>query len=442
MEWISFVAGLLGFAAAGGFMLWKKESAAREKAEAERDKLRADSEQLRRDEAAATARANAAVQNESKLQDENNSLRERERNSAMRVSEMETKLKNADKTVETLTEVRDSMKEQFKNLSETVLEEKGAKFGAESKKILAPLKEDLEKFRAQVNAIHTKDAEDRSALKQQIESLQNNAAEYGKSADNLARALKGDSKTQGDWGEIMLANLLENSGLREGREYETQKTMIDEDGNRLRPDVVIKLPGDKCLIVDSKVSLRDYHAANAAEPNSEAEKIALAKHLAAVKKHVADLSGKHYAKLRGANAPDFVFMFMPVEPAFFAALRTDTNLFSHAYDKKIILCAPTTLMATLRTVQRIWQLERQNRNADEIAKRGGLLYDKFLGLLNDLGTIHDAFQKAQTGFAAATDKIKHGRGNLIWQAQQLYDLGVETKHKRLRDPEEPKLTEK
>ena len=439
MEWISFVAGLLGFAAAGGFMLWKKESAAREKAESERDKLRADSEQLRRDEAAATARANAAVQNESKLQDENNSLRERERNSAMRVSEMETKLKNADKTVETLTEVRDSMKEQFKNLSETVLEEKGAKFGAESKKILAPLKEDLEKFRAQVNAIHTKDAEDRSALKQQIENLQNNAAEYGKSADNLARALKGDSKTQGDWGEIMLANLLENSGLREGEEYETQKAGRGEDGEILRPDVVVNLPGGtdgeaRHLIIDSKASLRAYHDSVAAEANSVAEKESLARHLAAVRNHIAALSDKHYSRQKNLNAPDFVFMFMPVEAAFFAALRADKNLFSYAYDRHIILCAPTTLMAVLRTAEHIWRLERQNRNAEEIARQGGNLYDKFVLFKESLDEVGAALKKAGDSCDRAQKQLGEGSGNLIGRANKLLDLGVKAKKPRL--PEE------
>ena len=388
---------------------------------------------MRRDEAAAAARADSAQKSEARLREEMEVLRRRETDSAARIAEAEAKLKHADKTVEKLTEVRESMGAEFQNLSQKILEEKSKKFGEASEKILAPLKEDLEKFRNRADAMHTEDAKDRAALKQQIANLQNNAAEYGKSADNLARALKGDSKTQGDWGEIALATLLENSGLREGAEYETQKTMTNEDGAKLRPDVVVNLPGGKCLIIDSKVSLRDYSDSVAAEPNSDAEKAALKRHRDAVLKHVADLSGKHYAKLRDADAPDFVFMFMPVEPAFFAALRADANLFSHAYDKKIVLCAPTTLMATLRTVERIWQLERQNKNAEEIARQAGNMYDKIASVAESFDDIGAALKKAGDSFDRAEMQLRSGKGNLIGRANKLIDLGANPK-KRL--PEE------
>ena len=421
------------FAAVGGFVLWRRESESRQKAESERDNLR-------RDEAAAKARADAAERAEAKLRSEIETLRKRETENAARIAEAETKLKNADKTVEKLTEVRASMGAEFRDLSQKILEEKKNKIGEQSKELLAPLQKDLAEFRKRADDIHAADIAARAALQSEIKNLHTNAEKYGKSADNLALALKGDSKTQGDWGEITLAALLEQSGLREGREYKTQETLKDEHGKLLRPDVVIQLPDDKHLIIDSKVSLRAFYDAAAAD-NREDENAALARHAEAVKNHATDLSSKHYAKLKGVNAPDFVFMFMASEPSLLSALQTDSKLFLYAYDKNIILCAPTTLMATLRTVERIWQLERQNRNAEEIAKRGGLLYDKFLGLLKDLGIIHDAFQKAEEGFAAAKDKIKHGRGNLIWQAQQLHDLGVETKNKRLRDPEEPNLPE-
>ena len=294
----------------------------------------------------------------------------------------------------------------------------------------------MEKFRNRADEIHTEDAKDRSALKQQIENLRDNAAQYGKSADNLARALKGDSKTQGDWGEITLANLLEKSGLRKDEEYDAQKAMQDEDGNWLRPDVVVKLPGGgdsetRHLILDSKVSLRDYHDSVSAENGSDAEKTALARHLAAVKTHVAELSARHYPRLKKINAPDFVFMFMPVETAFFAAMRADANLFSYAYDKKIILCAPTTLMAVLRTVEHIWRLERQNRNAEEIARQAGNLYDKFCGFKASLDEVGKSLAKADEAYQKADKQLHSGDGNLVGRANKLLDMGVKSKKPRL-----------
>ncbi len=384
------------------------------------------------------------------LHAENARLQQTAKDNAARIAELETKLQNAqtaadekiallEKAQKTMNaefeRTREQMGAEFKNLSQNILDEKSKKFGEENAKLLAPLRESLEDFRKQAGEVRIEDAKDRSALKQEILNLQNNAAEYGKSADNLARALKGDSKIQGGWGEIALANLLEKSGLREGEEYETQKSVRGEDNKILRPDVVVNLPDGKHLIVDSKVSLRDFCDAAAAE-NPETEKAALSRHAGAVKNHVAGLAGKHYARAKGVNAPDFVFMFMEIEPAFFAALKESPELFSDAYDKKIILCAPTTLMATLRTVERIWQMEKQNRNAEEIARRGGLLYDKFYGFVQDMAGVNEALKKTRASFDAATAKLKTGPGNLIGQAQKLHDMGVDTKKPRLPDGEE------
>ncbi|MGI9296862.1 MAG: DNA recombination protein RmuC [Gammaproteobacteria bacterium] len=437
MEWISFFAAFAAFAAASGFVLWKNESAARKKAETECAELRDKYETARRDGAAAVSRAEAGTQNAESLRAENESLRGDKTKSAARISELEAELRNArrgaEEKIALLENVRENMTAEFRNLSQGILEEKGKKFGEEHAKLISPLREELKQFRERTESIRTEDAADRSALKQQIESLQSNAAEYGKSADNLARALKGDSRTQGDWGEVTLANLLENSGLREGEEYETQKTLRDEDGNLLRPDVVVKLPGGKHLIVDSKVSLRDYHDSVSAEKDSAAERDALSRHLAAVKKHVAGLSGKHYARLKGVDAPDFVFMFMAVEPAFFAALRADAHLFSEAFDKKIILCAPTTLMATLRTVERIWQLERQSRNAEEMVRQVENFYDKLVNFKESLDDIGAALERASASHRTAEKQLGSGSGNLIGRANKLIELGANPKKKKLTE---------
>ena len=423
---------------------FESESGARAEAEKERGELRGKSETAKVESGKAAARAESAEKSAAKLGEENTMLRAQTEQNAARIAELETNLQNAEKTaaekILLLKEVRESMGAEFKNLSQNILEEKGKKFGEESGNLLNPLREELEKFRNRADEIRTEDAKDRSALKQQIESLQSNAAEYGKSADNLARALKGDSKTQGGWGEIMLANLLEKSGLREGEEYETQKSVRGEDGNILRPDVVVNLPDGKHLIIDSKVSLRAFCDAAESESPDE-EKAALVRHADAVKTHVAGLSGKHYARAKGVNAPDFVFMFMEIEPAFFAALKESPNLFSDAYDKKIILCAPTTLMATLRTVERIWKLERQNRNAEEIAKRGGALFDKFSGFIDNMDAIDTALVNARKSYDSARGQLETGHGNLIGQANKLYDLGANTKKNRLPEPENILLEE-
>ena len=414
----------------------KSESKKRAAAETEREGLREKSETAKIESGKAETRAEAAENRAAELQKQNESAAEKTAEQTARIAGLETELQNARQNaaekIADLQKVRGQMEAEFKNMAQKILEDNNKKFGEESGGVLKPLKEELKQFRERVDAIHTEDARDRSALKQQISDLQNNAAEYGKSADNLARALKGESKTQGGWGEIMLANLLEKSGLREGEEYETQKSVRGEDGEILRPDVVVNLPDKKHLIIDSKISLRDFCAAAESE-NPESEKAALLRHAEAVKKHVAGLSAKHYPRAKGVNAPDFVFMFMEIEPAFFAALKESPNLFSDAYDKKIILCAPTTLMATLRTVERIWQLERQNQNAEEIAWQAGNLYDKFVLFVKSMKEVEKGLDNARKSYDTARARLETGSGNLIGRANKLRDLGANTKKERLEE---------
>ena len=419
--------------AAAVFFLWRKNFAAHNDRRNEwRDKF----EQAQTAEAVEATRAEAEQKAAALLRQENEKLAAQVNHDAARIAELKTKLDSVHTRVAEekafVEQARKNMRAEFQNLAQHILEDKGKKFSKDSAKLLSPLRDNLEQFRKRVDDVHAIDVRERAALKTEIKNLQNNAVQMSEDANNLVRALKGDSKTQGDWGEITLAVLLEKAGLREGEEYQTQQGVRDDQGNWLRPDVVINLPDKKHLIVDSKVSLRDYSDAVAAD-NEEARQVALKRHVQAVRNHVASLSSKHYARAQKLNAPDFVFMFMPIEPAFFAALGQDPQLFSDAYDKNIILCAPTTLMATLRTVERIWQLERQNRNAEEIAQRGGLLYDKFHGFMQDMENIKTALGKATGAYEAASAKLKTGSGNLIGQAQKLHDLGANAKKPKLTD---------
>ncbi|MGU9951042.1 MAG: DNA recombination protein RmuC [Gammaproteobacteria bacterium WSBS_2016_MAG_OTU1] len=396
----------------------KYEKAQEEKASAEIEK------------AEVVARTDNEQQNIAKLREDNNALNEQTKKDAAQISQLETELKNerikAEEKVAMLENMRENMEIQFKNLSQSILDEKSKTFDDNSKKLLEPFGEKLHEFRQRVDKIHSDDTQQRASLQQQIESLQKNAVTVGHEANNLVLALKGNSKTQGNWGEIALARLLEESGLREGEEYRTQPIVRDEAGSAKRPDVVIDLPEKKHLIIDSKVSLLDYHAATITEDPNE-QKDALARHVASCKKHVNDLSGKHYAQSSDVNAPDFVFMFMPIEPAFFAALRESPDLFLYAYNKKIILCAPTTIMATLRTVAHIWRMDKQNRNTDEIVRQCSNLYDKFVGFVENMNDIDKAIRKADEACKSARGQLETGRDNLIGKVEKLRTLGANPK---------------
>ena len=389
-------------------------------------------------------RAEVAQKNAEKLQADNVQLQRKTMHDAARIAELETKLQNAQmqanekiKLLEAaqknmnaeFEKTGQNMADKFNNLSQKILEEKSKTFSKDSKELLAPLQKDITTFSARINEIHSKETAARASLKTEVENLQKNAAQVGKDANNLALALKGDNKMQGNWGEMVLATLLEKSGLREGHEYETQQATRNEEGKLLRPDVIINLPDEKKLIVDSKVSLQAYNDYVNSD-DMEQEQKALERHVRSVKSHVINLSSKHYADSKNVNAPDFVFMFMPIEPSFFVALNRDPNLFSFAYEKQIILCAPTTIMATLRTVARIWQIDKQNRNAEEIAKRGGALYDKFVGFIDSMGEIDTALGKARNAYDTAYKQLRTGKGNVFGQMDKLRALGINPK-KRL-----------
>lgn len=418
------------------FFSWR----GRKTAESKQDEWRSKHDVAQTESARAVVLADEKHEAVVRLREENEALREEKNQNATIIGQLKAELKGAQQhaaeKIKILEEAQQKMSlefekarklmgDEFKILSQSILEEKSKKLGEDSEKLLAPLRQNIKEFKQRIDVVHNEDEVARSSLRQQIKDLQGNAAEYGRSADNLARALKGDSKAQGGWGEITLANLLEKSGLREGEEYETQKKTHGEEGNVLRPDVIINLPDGKHLIVDSKVSLRDYHDSTNAE--GDEQEAAAARHVQAVKNHVKGLSSKHYHQAKNINSPDFVFMFMPVEPAFFAALKASPSLFSETYDKNIILCAPTTLMAILRTVEHVWKLERQNKNAEDIARRGGLLCDKLSSFLEDMNDVGKALSKAKGSFDAASSKLNTGRGNLIGQAKKLREMGIKGK---------------
>jgi DNA recombination protein RmuC len=340
---------------------------------------------------------------------------------------LEEKLREEKKNLE---ELEKRFKAEFENLATRILKSNTEEFEKSSNKklsdVLTPLKEKIEKFEAKVQETYDKGKEDHLNLKNELKNLQELSLRLDEDARNLTKALKADTKKQGNWGEVILERVLERSGLNKGEEYYLQFSSTAEDGSRLRPDVVIRLPEEKHLVIDSKVSLTAYTEYVSAEDEEQRER-ALKRHLDSIKKHIKQLSEKNYSDLLGINSPDFVLMFLPVEPAFGLAVQQDQELFNFAWQKRIVIVSPTTLLATLRTVASIWKYEKQSQNALEIARRGGLLYDKFESFVKDLERVGSSIENAEKAYLAAHSKLSSGRGNLLNQVEQLKKMGVTTK---------------
>lgn len=322
------------------------------------------------------------------------------------------------------------LSKEFENIANRIFENKQQQFTVNSKSLLEntldPLKLQLADFKRKVEDVYEKENAERARLAGQVVELQKQAQKIGEDAINLAQALKGNSKTQGNWGEVVLERLLEESGLQKGREYETQMSFTDDEGSRKMPDVIVRLPEQKDIIIDSKVSLVAYEKYCTAE--DEQEKIAqLNAHVASVRAHIKGLSLKDYEKLEAIRALDFVFIFIPIEAAFMLALQHDPSLYREAYDKHIILVSPTTLLATLRTVENIWRYEKQNKNAERIAKEAGALHDQFVLLLESLDSIGGYLAKTQEAYSKARERLQTGRGNLVKRVDDLRKLGAKTK---------------
>ncbi|QWE00602.1 DNA recombination protein RmuC [Polynucleobacter sp. JS-Mosq-20-D10] len=329
--------------------------------------------------------------------------------------------------IESLNEAKEALTSQFKNLANEILEDKSKRFTEQNvanlDALLKPLQTKLSEFKEQVNTSYGNEARERFALKSEIERLANLNLRMSDETRSLTQALKGDSKVQGNWGELVLESILESSGLRKGEEYLVQDSHTQTDGSRLQPDVVVKLPEGRSLVVDSKVSITAYSRHAEASDPVVAEQELMA-HIQSLRQHIQGLSSKNYSALYGTGSVDFVLMFVPIEPAFLLALKTAPNLYQEALAKNIVLVCPSTLMATLRTVAHLWRQDSQNRNALEIAKQCGTLYDKFVGFVDDLEKLGQRLDQAQTSYHDAFSKLKSGKGNLIRTAEKVRELGV------------------
>lgn len=316
---------------------------------------------------------------------------------------------------------------QFKILADEILEEKSRKFTDQNKtnldQILEPLKIKITEFQGKVQEVYIQEGKDRSALSEQVKQLMALNNQLSDDAHNLTQALKGQSKAQGNWGELILERVLEASGLRKGHEYNVQISHVREDGTRVQPDVVIHLPENRHLIVDAKVSLTAYEI-HANADNDPERNAAIKKHLESVRSHIKELSEKNYQRLYGLQSFDFVLMFIPVEPAFMLAISHDNNLWLESWNKNILLVSPSTLLFVVRTVAHLWKQEQQNRNAQEIASRGAELYNKLAGFVDDLNMLGKRLQQAQISYDDAYSKFSKGKGNVIRQAEMLKQLGV------------------
>ncbi|MGI9533295.1 DNA recombination protein RmuC [Lutimonas sp.] len=331
---------------------------------------------------------------------------------------------------EEVSKLQEKFSKDFEILANKILEDKTSKFTEKNKEnmelILNPLQDKIKSFEKKVEDTHKESIEKQSALRQQILGLKELNEQMSKDAVNLTKALKGDSKKQGDWGELQLETILEKAGLQKDVHFSTQDGYRDEDENLKKPDLIINLPDHKHLIIDSKVSLTGYERFFSAE-NEIDEKAGLKNHVQSIQKHIKELGTKNYSDLYGINSPDYVIMFVPVEPALMLALQQDHDLYLQALDKNVVLVSTSTLLATLSTVASIWKQEDQKRNVIEIARQAGALYDKFEGLVQDLIKVGKQINASQDGYKAAMNKLSDGKGNLISRVENLKKLGAKTK---------------
>ncbi|RZK59245.1 MAG: DNA recombination protein RmuC [Pedobacter sp.] len=374
-----------------------------------------------------------------KLEDELNDLRERftaERSNLIKaealVNSHRDKLAEQQKNLEDLQQ---KFTLEFSLIANKILEEKTAKFTAQNQtnldSILNPLKANIKSFEEKVDKVYQTEAAERSQLKGVIFQLMDQSKQIQADANNLTKALKGDSKKQGNWGEVILERVLERSGLVKDKEYRIQASITSE-GARFQPDVIVDLPDEKHLIVDAKISLVAYERMMTAETDEE-KLLNLKQHLISVKSHIDGLAGKNYQNLYQINSPDFVLLFMPIESSFSVTVQADNELFNYAWDRKVVIVSPTTLLATLRTIASIWKVDRQNKNVFEIAEEAGALYDKFVGFLEDMDKIGKHIDLTQKAHDDAFKKLQYGNGNLIGKVEKIKKLGAKTKSNKQID---------
>ena len=370
---------------------------------------------------------NQTIQEREKIRAEKESL-------AIQLSKKETDFENLwernKEQKEEVEKLQEKFTKEFENLANKILEEKTSKFTEQNKEnlknILTPLQDKIQLFEKKVEDTHKESIDYHAALRQQILGLREMNEQMSKETLNLTKALKGDSKMQGNWGELILERVLEKSGLEKGREYEVQQSFVTEDGNRVFPDVVINLPDGKKMVVDSKVTLTAYERYINEEDDIEKAQH-LKEHVMSIRRHVDQLSEKNYQDLYQMESPDFVLLFIPIESAFALALNGDTSLYNKAFEKNIIIVTPSTLLATLRTIDSMWTNQKQQENALEIARQAGALYDKFEGFVADLVKVGNKIKDSKTEYDNAMSKLVDGSGNLINRVENLKKMGAKAK---------------
>jgi DNA recombination protein RmuC len=376
---------------------------------------------------------NDLKQNISKIESEREDIRREKELLNSELSRKNTEYENLQeqnlKRDEELAKQQEQLRKDFELMASKILDEKSEKFTIQNKEniknILNPLEEKIKTFEKKVEDSQKESISMHSALKEQLLGLKDLNQQMAKEATNLTKALKGDSKTQGNWGELVLERVLEKSGLEKDREYFVQQSFQLDDGSRAMPDVVLHLPDSKKMIIDSKVSLTDYERLVNAE--DEERSLYLKAHVNSIKKHVDQLSAKNYQDLYDIESPDFVLMFIPIEPAFAVAINEDNTLYNKAFEQNIVIVTPSTLLATLRTIDTMWNNEKQQQNAIEIAKQAGALYDKFEGLVSDLTGVGKKIDAAKSDYSAAMNKLVEGKGNLISRVEKIKKMGAKAK---------------
>lgn len=373
------------------------------------------------------SQVNLTIQEREKIRTEKEAL-------AIQLSKKETDFENLwernKEQKEEVEKLQEKFTKEFENLANKILEEKTTKFTEQNKEnlknILTPLQDKIQLFEKKVEDTHKESIDYHAALRQQILGLREMNEQMSKETLNLTKALKGDSKMQGNWGELILERVLEKSGLEKGREYEVQQSFTTEEGNRVFPDVVINLPDGKKMVVDSKVTLTAYERyINEEDDNAKTQH--LKEHVMALKRHVDQLSEKNYQDLYQMESPDFVLLFIPIESAFALALNEDTTLYNKAFEKNIVIVTPSTLLATLRTIDSMWTNQKQQENALEIARQAGALYDKFEGFVGDLVKIGKKMDEAKVEYQGAMNKLVEGKGNLVTSVEKLKKMGAKAK---------------
>lgn len=399
----------------------------------ELDQLRKINEELGSAHASAQKQVQIQQQRLDELRTELDGLREVYQKESVRAAQLETGKAAVEKQIESQREDIQNMQETFRKdfelLANKIFNEKTEKFNVQSRAsidvVLEPLKHKLKDFQDKVELTHKESLMQATSLREEIKHLRETGQRMSREAENLTKALKNDSKVQGDWGEMILESILEASGLVKDREYFMQQSFTNEAGRRLQPDVMIKLPDDKWVIVDSKVSLTAYERYVRSEDDNERDN-ELKAHILSLKTHIRGLSGKSYQDISNGKNLDFILMFIAIEPAYLTALNRDPSLFNEAYDKGIVMVCPSTLIASLKIIASTWKHEYQNKNALEIANRGKLLLEKFSNFVSDMDKVGLHITRTEGAYKDAMNKLKDGRGSLISQAQQLEDLGVKT----------------